>query len=323
MLQTQLHHNINTAFLGESSSAFIIHSLFRFLIFRRRLEIFRSALGQYYSRQQSKAIMKNNKKNIKKNKIKILIYIVLSVFLCCPVLNARESYSLGDRLFADLIKSIKPSIVAVGTYYFNDIPKAQYLGTGFAIKDGKQLVTNFHVVSGLIKKHKLPYLKIFHRGFPVQGIKVKIIAKDEFHDLVILKQEGKPLPALELADSSKVREGYRIAFTGYPIGFILGLNPTTHTGIISSIAPLIMPSPSARIINGELIRYLNKPYAIFQIDATAYPGNSGSPVYMANSGQVIGVINKVFVKGKKEHALTEPTGITYAIPANFIRKLVK
>lgn len=251
------------------------------------------------------------------------VFVFLIIVLWCPFLRAHEKDIIEDDRFSALIETIKPSIVAVGTFYFNDIPKVNYLGTGFIIKGGKRLVTNFHVISSVMKKKKLSYLRIFHKSLPLRGIKAKIVATDEFHDLAILEQEGKVLPALKLSDSSTVKEGYRIGFTGYPIGFILGLNPTTHTGIISSIAPLIKPSPSARIINGELIRHLNEPYDIFQIDATAYPGNSGSPVYRARSGEVIGVINKVFVKGKKEHALTDPTGITYAIPANFIRALEK
>jgi S1-C subfamily serine protease len=36
------------------------------------------------------------------------------------------------------------------------------------------------------------------------------------------------------------------------------------------------------------------------------------------TGEVIGVVNMVFVKGVKEAAITAPSGITYAIPANFI-----
>ncbi|MBU1343871.1 MAG: serine protease [Proteobacteria bacterium] len=253
----------------------------------------------------------------------ICVFAFIVIVLCCPFLRANEKNALEDDRLADLIDAIKPSIVAVGTYYFNDVPKTRYMGTGFVIMGGKRLVTNFHVVSPVMEKNNLSYLRIFHKNFPVKGIGAKIIATDEFHDLAILEQEGDPLPALKLSDSLTVREGYRVAFTGYPIGLVLGLNPTTHTGIISSIAPLIKPSPSARIINGELIRHLNEPYDIFQIDATAYPGNSGSPVYRTDSGMVIGVINKVFVKGKKEHALTEPTGITYAIPVNFIKVLEK
>ncbi len=257
------------------------------------------------------------------NIFNIFIFSVLVIVLCSFLALAQEEDTLEDDRFADLVKTIKPSIVAVGTYYFNDIPKARYLGTGFIITSGRRVVTNFHVISGLIKENKLFYLRIFHKQFSPNGIKAKIVATDEFHDLAILEHESDILPALSLADLSRVREGHRVAFTGYPIGLILGLNPTTHTGIISSIAPLIKPSPSARIIDGELIRHLNKPYDIFQIDATAYPGNSGSPVYRVGTGEVIGVINKVFVKGKKEHALTNPTGITYAIPSNFIKELEK
>nr|WP_320017469.1 S1C family serine protease [uncultured Desulfobacter sp.] len=69
------------------------------------------------------------------------------------------------------------------------------------------------------------------------------------------------------------------------------------------------------------IKYLEHPWDIIQLDAVAFPGNSGSPVYRISTGQVVGVINKVFVKGKKEHVLKEPTGITYAVPVSFVRKL--
>lgn len=254
---------------------------------------------------------------------KIPVFALLVVVFCCPFLWAQEKAAFEDDRLAALIETIKPSIVAVGTYYFNDLPKVSYLGTGFVIKGGRRLVTNFHVVQPIIEKKKLAYLRIFHKNFPNTGITAKIVATDEFHDLAILEQESDALPALKIGESSLVKEGYQVVFTGYPIGFILGLNPTTHTGMISGIGHLMIPSPSARIINGEQIRHLSEPYDIFQIDGTAYPGNSGSPVCRASSGEVIGVINKVFVKGIKEHALSDPTGITYAIPANFIRALEK
>ena len=64
-------------------------------------------------------------------------------------------------------------------------------------------------------------------------------------------------------------------------------------------------------------------FPIFQLDATAYPGNSGSPVYDAATGEVVGVINMVFVKGTKESVLTQPSGITYAIPAKYLQDLVQ
>ena len=64
-------------------------------------------------------------------------------------------------------------------------------------------------------------------------------------------------------------------------------------------------------------------YSVFQLDATAYPGNSGSPVYDVASGEVVGIVNSVFVKGTKESALSAPSGITYAIPASKLIDLLQ
>ena len=75
------------------------------------------------------------------------------------------------------------------------------------------------------------------------------------------------------------------------------------------------------MIKGQLLRHLREPYDILQIDAVAFPGNSGSPVYRIATGEVVGVINKVFIKGKKEHILKEPTGLTYAIPVAYVKAL--
>ena len=77
-------------------------------------------------------------------------------------------------------------------------------------------------------------------------------------------------------------------------------------------------------LDAKMINQLQKPiYAVFQLDGTAYPGNSGSPLYDPESGVVYGVINMVFVKGKKEAVLSNPSGITYAIPATYIQELLR
>ena len=43
----------------------------------------------------------------------------------------------------------------------------------------------------------------------------------------------------------------------------------------------------------------------------------------ANSGEVLGVINKVFVKSTKETLLQDPSGITYAIPIQHAKELLR
>jgi serine protease Do len=45
-------------------------------------------------------------------------------------------------------------------------------------------------------------------------------------------------------------------------------------------------------------------------------------VFDAETGQVIGVINMVLIKGTRESSLSTPSGISYAIPVRFVRDLL-
>ncbi len=51
-------------------------------------------------------------------------------------------------------------------------------------------------------------------------------------------------------------------------------------------------------------------------------GNSGSPVDEPGTGNVLGVRNMVLVKGTKQSALTQASGISYAVPAQHVRALL-
>jgi len=70
-------------------------------------------------------------------------------------------------------------------------------------------------------------------------------------------------------------------------------------------------------------RLAGGPYKVLQLDGTAYPGNSGSPLFDPESGAVVGAINMVFVKGTRESALTQPSGISYAIPVQPLAELIR
>ena len=254
--------------------------------------------------------------------IRLLVWesvVFLSLGLHLVHVHAHED----DQEFANLISRVKTGVVAIGIFDIDQTPMTRFMGTGFVIKPGNRIITNHHVIEPILKRNQLFNLRIFHKSFPKRGIKAALLAEDKFHDLALLEMKEKKAPVLDLAKHQEVQEGYRIAFTGYPLGFVLGLNATTHTGIISAISPIILPSPSSRNLNTRLIKYLEKPFEVLQLDATAYPGNSGSPVYRISTGEVVGVINKVFIKGKKEHLLRDPTGITYAIPVEHVHRLIE
>jgi S1-C subfamily serine protease len=148
------------------------------------------------------------------------------------------------------------------------------------------------------------------------------LAIDAEHDVAILKVEGPALPALVLRDSATVGEGDSLLFTGFPIGAVLGLFPVTHRAMVSAISPIAIPSNDGKQLDSRAIRRLRATvYPVFQLDATAYPGNSGSPLYDPATGEVVGILNMVFVKSSKESALAQPSGISYAIPSRYLIEL--
>jgi len=227
----------------------------------------------------------------------------------------------GD--LADTVVLVKPSIVGVGTYLPTRAPQSQLYGTGFVVGDGYHVITNAHVVKLKLAIDKKEKLVVFAgTGKRVSQRDARVLVLDEAHDLALLRISGTKLPALTVTDSRQAREGQHYAFTGFPIGVILGLYPATHRGIISSITPIAAPMGDSRQLTPELIKRLKASYEIFQLDATAYPGNSGSPLYDEQTGQVIGVINSVFVKGTKEAAIENPSGISYAIPSRYVSALL-
>ena len=243
--------------------------------------------------------------------------------VCAFVMAAIWSGTIFAGLPETIVK-VKPSIVAVGTIQYTRSPPAKILGTGFAVGNGQYVVTNHHVIPENMDVLHNEELAIFAGiGDRANIIKVKVVQTDEAHDLALLKFSGKPLPSLQLGNGGEIREGQEYASTGFPIGAILGLYPVTHHGIISAITPIAIPVRNSKQLDINMIQRLQHPYNVYQLDATAYPGNSGSPVYSIETGHVIGVINKVFVQETKESLLEKPSGISYAIPAEFVRDLLK
>jgi serine protease Do len=248
---------------------------------------------------------------------------VAAIVFICLLLTVRVSAAEPSRL-PDTIAKIKSAIVAIGTFEKTRRPPAVFRGTGFAVANGLLVATNAHVLPEKIDVKKREFIAIFSGDGDILDIREGTkIAEDRDHDLVLLRITGRPLSTLSLGDSSRVREGELFAFTGFPIGMVLGLHPVTHRGIVSAITPIAIPQLSARRLDKKVLSKLAAPYNVFQLDATAYPGNSGSPLYNPDTGVVVGIINKVFIQESKESILQQPSGISYAIPINYLKELIR
>lgn len=246
---------------------------------------------------------------------------VLALALLCLVVPAHAA----DRI--DTIARVKRSVVAVGTFDPDRSPAFLFRGTGFAVGDGTTIATNAHVLPSRIDSEHNEVLAILVPGQGNDATRVREVrraAVDDGSDLALLKLDGTPLLPLALHGGGSVREGQEVLITGFPLGGILGAYAATHRGMISAITPLAIPQDRAADLDPAVIRRLNSgSYRVFQLDATAYPGNSGSPVYDPATGDVLGIVNMVFVKGTKEAALTHPSGITYAVPASHLQALLR
>lgn len=252
-----------------------------------------------------------------------LFFLLLAGVLCAGP---------GRADLAATIAKVKPSVVIVGTYKSTDSPRFGLRGTGFVVAPGNPaqgnlVITNAHVLQQAAKGNAPGALVIQIRGgaHEFQMRTTTVLEVDALHDLALLRFDGPPAPALAVHDSDTVQEGQAVAFMGFPIGGALGFSSVTHRATVSSIAAMALPTPSAHALNQQVIRSLRggESFNIFQLDGTAYPGNSGGPLFDPETGAVLGVINMVFIKGTRESALTRPSGISYAIPSAFVLQLLE
>jgi serine protease Do len=252
------------------------------------------------------------------------------MLLRCSALAALGSLAAAPASagLEDLIVAAKPSVVAVGVYNPTANPRFAFRGSGFAVAPGNLIVTNLHVLPEVIPaggtEGSLAIVLPRPGGSDGTGGRTaKVLATDREHDLALLQVDGPPLPALELAEAG-AREGTSVAIIGFPIGGALGFSPVTHRGIIASITGIALPAPTSQSLSNRAINRLRQgSFDVYQLDATAYPGNSGGPVLDIESGKVVAVINMVLVKGSRESAISYPTGISYAIPVRFVSELLK
>ena len=221
-----------------------------------------------------------------------------------------------------LIPQVKPAVVAIAIFNPTAAPKLKLIGTGFAVSPGNKIVTNYHVIEAPLDSSKNEsYVVVSGNGSSPKIHQVNHTLSNRTHDLAVLSITEQ-LPFLQLASSELELEGTEVAFTGYPITGVLGLYPATHRALISAVTPIAIPADNSAILSPRTLKQLQQPFMIYQLDGTAYPGNSGSALYRQNDGKVVAIINKVLVKASREAALSDPSGITYAIPVSHLHQLL-
>jgi len=168
----------------------------------------------------------------------------------------------------ELVKRVKPAVVAIATYDADGEPVMT--GSGFFLRPG-EVVTNLHVIRGA-KRCEVKTLDGKGKVFNVAGT----LAIDEEGDLALLSVDmPRERPrASEIADTLP-DEGESIFVIGNP----LKLEGSVTDGIVSAV------------------REVPNVGKIIQITAPISHGNSGSPVFNLK-GQVIGVVTVKVTNGQ-------------------------
>lgn len=231
------------------------------------------------------------------------------------------SQSVSADTLEKLIPQVKPAVVAIAVHNPSGAPRLKLIGSGFAVAPGNRIITNYHVIQNpLNESRNESYVVVSGSADNPTVHPIKQIKSAPLHDLAVLEIQQQ-LRFLPLADDDAA-EGAAIAYTGYPITGVLGLYPATHTGIVSAHTPIAIPVDNSATLNPRMLKQLREPFFVYQLDSTAYPGNSGSAVYRISDGKVVAVINMVLVKSSREAVLSDPSGISYAIPVRFVHQLL-
>jgi S1-C subfamily serine protease len=175
----------------------------------------------------------------------------------------------ADETLPNLVKRVKPAVVAIATYDANG--EALMTGSGFFLRPG-QVVTNLHVIRGAVRA-EIKTLDGKGKIFPVSGT----LAVDEEGDLALLSIEMPLASATRSTELAKdlPDEGETIFVIGNP----LKLEGSVSDGIVSAV------------------REVPNSYRIIQITAPISHGNSGSPVFNLK-GQVVGVVTVKVTNGQ-------------------------
>lgn len=192
--------------------------------------------------------------------------LLILAFTLATASFARAQEAATAELLPDLVRRIKPSVVAIVTYDIRGEKLSR--GSGFFIAPDR-IVTNRHVIEGA---YKAEIHLVNDRTYNVRGV----LGVDGAGDIALLQVDvpagaATPLPVIQTSP----QEGESIVVIGNP----LGLEGSVSNGIVSAV------------------RDIQNYGRIIQITAPISQGSSGSPV-VNMQGQVVGVATLQLTDGQ-------------------------
>lgn len=212
-------------------------------------------------------------------------------------LNATVALKASDLRFTPIVKAVQkasPAVVnihgrktvrnrSVGRSMQPAERQVNGMGTGIIFDERGYILTNYHVVQGVVSIIVTRHDQTTHTA--------TLVARDTPSDLAIIKINAPgTLPIITTGDSSSLLPGETVIAVGNAYGY----QHTVTRGIVSAL--------NRDVQVNETQRYAN----LIQTDASINPGNSGGPLLNID-GEMIGVNVAVRIGAQ---------GIGFAIPSN-------
>lgn len=243
---------------------------------------------------------------------------VLTAFLLCwnaatfanDATRAQERWSRQERpRIVSIVREACESVVSIQGEKQYDVGQKSYgqdaqydvyngMGTGVILDERGYILTNYHVVKGLLKLEIITADGERYRD-------VEFVRNDVATDLAVLKiKPKKPLKKIRMGRSERVM----LAEDVYAIGNPFGYNCSISRGVVSSVSrPLEV---------NETLSY----DSVIQTDAAINPGNSGGPLVNMD-GEMIG-LNAAVREEAENIAFAIPVDVVAEVSERMIRQSV-
>lgn len=225
-------------------------------------------------------------------------------FTSGPVNNINIDVEDVDATVVEAVaEKVTPSVVGIRTTvsvtnFFGGVQEASGEGSGVIYSADGYIITNYHVVSNAIE-YGTSKIEVFLGNDVDNGYEATVVGYNISCDLAVIKIDATGLPAITLADSSKLKAGQFVVAIGNPGG--LEFMGSVTYGVISGLNRIVSDTAAGDSV--ELI----------QTDAAINPGNSGGALVNIK-GELVGINSSKIVSESYE-------GMGFAIPVNTAKEI--
>lgn len=231
----------------------------------------------------------------------------------------RDKLPTFEEIAGHIAQSVIP--IAIGMRK-DDLPNV--IGTGFAVEWAEFFATCWHVARVDDELAKLSKEQLAKKGLKDNRLRVGLRKGDTYHwreveaktwmrgvssvtDVCIYRIIGVAVPPLTLSPKDEWLWGSEVGIVGFPLSTVLQGN-------------VLRPYVLKTIIAGgfELPVSSGARVSRLALGTTIASGFSGSPVFSAKDGQVVGMVSSTVLESEKDSRWA--AGISLAVTPNLIRQ---